>query len=649
MRVSRLIIRRWRNLRDVDLEADEDAALVCLVGENGAGKSSVLEVLSAAAHHLGISQGVQNSRGDVFAETHDLEITVRVPTTDLPLPETFTTDNGPQDLAARWNGELHLRSKRDQTTVEFTISAGGFPATELELAKVLAASIVNALRDRQETQHLYLDADRAYPPTEIPLHEYGQIISQQWKDPNTTRQSAFQPARTLYTEWIKYFVGLDELESSKYVTAIRRARDQNQPEPRFEDPFANYANTVRAVLPHLRFAGVAKEPGRPRTPIFDSAGIELAFSSLSGGEREIAFLIGQIDRFQLRRGLLLIDEPELHLNPDLLRTWLAFLRDTIASGQVWIATHSLEAVEVAGPSATFVFERDPGSRLVAAPACLDGRPVLSALSAAVGSPAFAINRLRFVYIEGDRQSRERERFYSVCGEPHVNRFLEGGGCREVLRRLRDIESLAQESQEQLHVGGVIDRDFRSDSEVHDLHRDYPVHVLGCHEIENLYLHPSAIDVLLTRGQVSGTALTHIQTAADQHAGLWIADHAAANFPDDHDIPKHARSGLAGHSFAQIMTGWNTHRDNSVQRMVDADKGQWRDLLDAALAEYKRLRTTDDWYRKCLGKQTLGAITKVLGYRSTEILERHVVGLWNIGEVATPPDLDELRTYVKGLL
>jgi predicted ATPase len=59
-------------------------------------------------------------------------------------------------------------------------------------------------------------------------------------------------------------------------------------------------------------------------PVFDSSGVHLPFAELSDGEREIAFLVGQIERFKLRRGLLPIDEPELHLNPDLLRTWLQF-------------------------------------------------------------------------------------------------------------------------------------------------------------------------------------------------------------------------------------------------------------------------------------------------------------------------------------
>ena len=113
------------------------------------------------------------------------------------------------------------------------------------------------------------------------------------------------------------------------------------------------------MLPHVVFTGV---DSRKRTLLFDRTGLELSFHQLSGGEREIAFLIGQIDRFGLRQGLFLLDEPELHLNADLIRSWVAYLTGTVLTGQVWLATHSLEAVEAAGQQATFVLERNDATR-----------------------------------------------------------------------------------------------------------------------------------------------------------------------------------------------------------------------------------------------------------------------------------------------
>src|SRR5690606_403712 len=100
-----------------------------------------------------------------------------------------------------------------------------------------------------------------------------------------------------------------------------------------------------------------------------------------------------IDRFGLKQGLFLLDEPELHLNADLIRNWVTYLTGTVESGQVWLATHSLEAVEAAGQVATFVLERNEQTRRVDRLSRLDTRPVLSALSRAVGTPAFSIGQL----------------------------------------------------------------------------------------------------------------------------------------------------------------------------------------------------------------------------------------------------------------
>ena len=644
MRIVRLSIKHWRNLRDVDLEVQDQPTLVCLIGENGTGKSAVLELLSAASHHLGISQGVELPRGDPFSDEHDLAVLAQVPADDRLLQDEALT-NAIQAAGGSWTGELRLTSRRDSTGSQMSVTALGIPSPHDQR---VGDRVVRLLRERKETQHLYLDSDRSYPPVRIEPNRYGEIWEQDWKSPEFTRKWAFRPTRTLYEEWMKYFIGVEERSATEHITGIRRARDEGSAEPVFVDPFDSYRAALREVLPHLRFVGV-ESTGRRRTPIFDSAGLELSFSKLSGGEREVAFLIGQIDRFKLQRGLLLIDEPELHLNPDLLRNWLAFLRATVTDGQIWIATHSLEAVEVAGPNATFVFERDRDDRIVRAPSTLAGRPVLSALSAAVGSPAFAISRLRFVYIEGDRQSRERERFFAVCGEAEQNRFLEGGSCSEVLRRLGDVRSLAEASGEQLHVGAVLDRDFRSEAKANQLMAEAGVHVLSCHEIENVFLQPEALDVLLDRaGRTQDSASVIVQEAADHHAGLWIAHRAAAALDEGMSLPKESIGVLSDERWAAIDTAWAEVSRRSSDVLGPDERDSWSQALDLARDEYRATRDEADLYRLCLGKQCLSGIAIALGFRSAEALEAQVVRLWDTGEVDRPPPIIALKDYVSGL-
>lgn len=77
--------------------------------------------------------------------------------------------------------------------------------------------------------------------------------------------------------------------------------------------------------------------------------------------------------------------------------------------------------------------------------------------------------------------------------------------------------------------------------------DAGVFVLGCHEVENLYLQPEALGVLLQRaGRNPAESPMVVRDAADVFAGLWDtqSQRAAATFAAEHDLPKEAISALS---------------------------------------------------------------------------------------------------------
>ena len=350
MKLTELQIDGWRNFREIRLEVPDDASLVCLVGENGTGKSNILEFISAAAHHLGLAPGIEVRRGNPFDEAHGARFVMRVGDRyRAPLAEEVLPDHV-QEALPEWNGTLVFETRRDDAGPSTTLTVGGI--ADPSANNWLATHLVAIHRQAREVNYLHLDADRAYPPVSIHPQHIVEAWGQPYESAEWTRQWSYRTSKTLYEEWIKYFLAGETRVATKFTAAAREAIREGQAYPELVDPFDGFAQSVKEVLPHLTFAGV--DPER-RTILFDSAGIDINFDQLSGGEREISFLIGQIERFQLRTGLMLLDEPELHLNPDLVRAWIAYLRDTVGDGQVWLATHSLEAVEVAGPDATTSF------------------------------------------------------------------------------------------------------------------------------------------------------------------------------------------------------------------------------------------------------------------------------------------------------
>jgi ABC-type thiamine transport system ATPase subunit len=665
MRVSSVTATRWRNVRNLYLDVPQEARFVCLVGENGTGKSSVLELIAWAAHHGGLAPGIPLKRrppespGSEFdiEVVFDLERRNQLGPILVPLFEqsfgpgssTLSDWDGTLTVGARgWSGDLtpDLAPGVSHTTYHgvggtaYWASAGG---VQHERAVLAGQQIAQMLRELPELLHLYLDAERVFPPVEVRDEEV-LAFARQEVVPGWLKSQAAQLTQNLYLEWMRSMLGDQQRRQSEYYQRGLQARKYNVAVEPPDDPLASYAQDLAQVLPHLRFVRLDQES---RRLIFDSAGQELPYEELSGGERELAFLVGQLVRFGMRDGLFVLDEPELHLNAELLRGWLDYLRGSVREGQAWIATHSLEAAEVAGPSATFVLERDD-DRVVRRAVPLADRPALSTLAAALGTPAFAVARSRFVLIEGTRERRERERFAIVLDARASDRFIEADGCDEVIARVRALRDLASE-EEQLRVTGVVDRDFRTTNECAELHDRDGIFVLPVHEVENFFLQPELLKVLLTeQARDPADALPVLQLAMDRHAGRWAFQKAKSEGGWRGDVTSAARvaGDMTWDSIVADVEVASRQVATAFVAVSDLERAQRRVALRDALEEYRDVRgDLARLWRECFGKEVLARTSNELGFRDSSAAETRAAVLWRTGQVARPAEAVELREHL----
>lgn len=645
MRIRNIQIRHWRHFENVELELSDEAALVCLVGANGTGKSHLLELIASCTHRLGLSEGIEIPRGDPFNDPHDFSLQFYLAS---DVSEAVDIGLSGHLQFAQWDRTLTILDRQGGAESDSRIIAGGI-ADEIESIE-FANKVVNALKQSQQVHFLSLDADRAYPKIHIDISQVAEAYEIDWEEIAYTRGRSYRRSSTLYDEWIKYFLAQENQAGTKLMQDIRRAKSGGETLPDFEDHFESYTTALQTVLPHVRFSGV---DSKNRTLLFDTTGLELSFDQLSGGEREIAFLVGQIDRFGLRQGLFLLDEPELHLNADLIRTWVGYLTSTVASGQIWLATHSLEAVEAAGQEATFVLERNQETRKVDGLTRLDKRPVLSVLSRAVGTPAFSISQLRFVFIEGQEGVGERERFRKLAGLPTDIRFMECGSCTEVIRRVEAIRNLAEESETAIRVGGVVDKDFQPQTHISTLMKEHNILVLPVHEVENFFLHPSTIMVLAQQHGCDDVDIDLlIREVADERAGSWIFQHAMAM---DRDARLPPISGAAKELAKSIR--WHqleTESETVLQEIVDVteysekEKGVFNKLLKIACKAYNRKRAGNTLWKVCEGKQVLNKIAQRIGFTGAGVLINSAFSLWSQEHSSIPEELKSFREYLDAL-
>lgn len=117
-------------------------------------------------------------------------------------------------------------------------------------------------------------------------------------------------------------------------------------------------------FPSKTFLGVqATEQGRLAFPVRTANGSEHDIDELSSGEKEVLYGYLRLRNTAPRHSVLLIDEPELHLNPRLISGLASFYHDHLGKPldtQLWLVTHSDTLIrEAVGQGGFSVYHLQP--------------------------------------------------------------------------------------------------------------------------------------------------------------------------------------------------------------------------------------------------------------------------------------------------
>jgi predicted ATPase len=351
MFLRRLRLRNVRSIEALDMsfERGENAPRMWtfILGENGVGKSTVLRAIALAS-----------AGGEA-------------------LPEIL----GEPDW---W-----LRQGCDTASIELEISTAQNKRRVVRLAIRRGEGVRKLLAENSATLE-ELDAALSHSSRNYFVVGYGVSRRRSSDTPLTTagsyRNNRAQNVATLFSgdatlvsieQWA---MDLDYRRGQQGLAAVREA--------------------LNALLPDVRFDGVDKERRQLR---FDTADGSLPLTLLSDGYQAMAAWCGDL-LFRITetfadqqnplnaRGLLLIDELDLHLHPLWQRQLVSFLNATLPRFQIVATTHSPLTVHQAGEGELFVLRRSTAK----SPSVLDpyeGAPNRLLLHQLIQSPIFGLDTL----------------------------------------------------------------------------------------------------------------------------------------------------------------------------------------------------------------------------------------------------------------
>lgn len=180
----------------------------------------------------------------------------------------------------------------------------------------------------------------------------------------------------------KAYVGTDyiyRMTSLRLGQLFRKLRDKSGA----DDALLNITSSdntltkiAKSISTHLGFTVRLENynAGNDTVSLHIHNGDELMrYDELSMGQRSIFYLLFAAYGYDIENGVLIVDEPELHLHPTMQKTYFSILKEISAHGniQVLIATHSSVFIDEATIKNTFRFYKKDGITSIVCPRSVD--------------------------------------------------------------------------------------------------------------------------------------------------------------------------------------------------------------------------------------------------------------------------------------
>lgn len=651
MYINHIVIKNFRAIADVNAELSKRVNVI--VGPNGVGKTTILQAIRIAkalnaprtsdeAQHVLISLGAASPHFpqrlflNALARDPALPVEIRCTFTLLPteiadlkinigevvqnlvasrlghnfanpaiLIQFLQTPQGKQALSSA-NTELSGLMQRldgDPTLIlGVALQAFGAP---IVVSDPLAGAVIGFLDQRlppSTSIFSYFPADRALPMGEVNLQLGGPDAQQQLQSHNAQPQIKYTRLKTL----IINSMVIDQKESDT-------VKDE------FEKIFSGLLKGRRISSIRINELGLLSVITEEI-----ATGKLIELDSLSSGEKNIALTFLLVGQSVSKGGIVLFDEPELHLNPAVSKDILDFMMKRYSEErevQFIMCTHSPEILSSA-------YSND-SCNLLHLKSSLDitrvGRRALGEYSDALQQLGTSVTESLLyegtLFVEGVEDAAFIEAgFPEVCRKLQVKPM---GGRREVEKAIGELQNIEKKGQKVGRVYIVFDRD----EEVTNFTSSQSVKIMQWKRtcIENYMIDIDVIAQLLADDTVTGKPIESagevgrlLQSLALEQLNAIVARQVYAEYQfKNASIMK---GDLDGATLEYIGERLKERAISARQSLEGCDQQEWiHDFIGKANRKKEELQIVweSKWKELCDGKKLISDLHKKQAMKFSE--------------------------------
>lgn len=593
MRLSRLSISNFRAVREFSIADIAPHPLVVMAGHNGAGKTSILDLLAFLTLGSNLGKHPIGSHGD------HAEVEASFTLNDYEL----------EILDAECRDKLGRPAERKKEYSRRIVIGNG--------------SRRQAYGDEELKVAFSSEFRASHPFSEITLVGPSQIFNLK-NSPTISLGTPFNPQATIksHSGWNHPTRDTEGyLASVDYESMLAKREGRGD-----EDAFALISEQFRELTGQILLRPSSKRnAGSSYLSVALPDGHQHGLEGLSSGQRGALGLLCLAHYLKTTGGIALLDEPEVHLHPSLQVPLMNHFRDLPSSSQVLAVTHSREIVAAFPPRCIIEVRRDSGEGNQA------HRPTAPyGASVAVGHEVADGMLMDFqLVVEGKYDGDDLLLLFP--NEISRAMVVKAGNSKEVLSHHRSLTK----SVNQLPWLCLLDRDLMTAEDVQRLSVEYPhLHIWPRRALESMLLHPPLISSVfletvghrISEEAVQGMLWELANPLMDEVAETLA--HAARNRL--HPPPR--------------RSGFNSVPDFDIAcaRVYEARAAAWPAVLSEQ-QELVRGRWDEEWLDLVEPKRLLGALqakTRIFGKH--QLLKEALMNRAGRDKEVRPPGLEEFR-------
>lgn len=383
MRIDKLRIKDFKNLKNFQIDIDETQLTSVFIGRNGAGKSNLLEAIviifrdldlgvvtkdfsyeilyKCSGYTMQITNDVKENRQEFFVDDKKLARTAFYKQRRVYLPEhVFAYYSGPSNRLEKHFAKHQKRFYKALLDGDNETLRPLFYARLIHSNFVLLAFFSFYEEKNQEFLREYFDIESVESVLFV-------LKRADWVKGKSHPKADFWGARGVVRDFLDSLYGcalapIKETESfeegiktvKKEVTYLY-LKDQEKLQA-----FAKrYGNNVE-FFKNLESTYISDLIEEVRIKVRKTDGTIITFNELSEGEQQLLMVLGLLKFTQSKESLFLLDEPDTHLNPAWKFDYLTLIKNVVGqseSSQVIISTHDPIVIGGLNKEAVTIFDR----------------------------------------------------------------------------------------------------------------------------------------------------------------------------------------------------------------------------------------------------------------------------------------------------